>query len=427
MLKHLAIENFKCYEGRYEFNFPGLTYLTGANNSGKSTVIQALYMLAKSNTRNADASLLLNTDSYHFGNYTNVLNKNCSNKDNIIFDIEYDKFSLQAEYDRNENVNFNPVLKYLEVDFFPTKNCNYSFNFVKDDSEKKYENYNCYIKQNKKGRKWDTTIAGFTPLVMNKSFIDKFKNFKHILDWQFFFSKISTSNIKYLRAYREDPKIFYTTYGVSLDDIGTSGEYTAEVIYKMNEAQKTVCFQSEELFINELQKWFKKIIGLNYSLEVESPENVLKMNIVENLEKIQKYDITEVGFGFSQIVPIITMILLSKKGDVLLIENPEVHLHPKLQANLAELFIYATKYGRKLIIETHSEHIINRTRLLIKQEESFKDLNNQINIYFFEKIFENNNTFIKNEEITIDKSGKLSNWPKDFFDQYYYDGLNLIK
>ena len=123
MLKHLAIENFKCYEGRYEFNFPGLTYLTGANNSGKSTVIQALYMLAKSNTRNADASLLLNTDSYHFGNYTNVLNKNCSNKDNIIFDIEYDKFSLQAEYDRNENVNFNPVLKYLEVDFFPTKNC----------------------------------------------------------------------------------------------------------------------------------------------------------------------------------------------------------------------------------------------------------------------------------------------------------------
>ena len=195
----------------------------------------------------------------------------------------------------------------------------------------------------------------------------------------------------------------------------------------MNEAQKTVCFQSEELFINELQKWFKKIIGLNYSLEVESPENVLKMNIVENLEKIQKYDITEVGFGFSQIVPIITMILLSKKGDVLLIENPEVHLHPKLQANLAELFIYATKYGRKLIIETHSEYIINRTRLLIKQEESFKDLNNQINIYFFEKIFENNNTFIKNEEITIDKSGKLSNWPKDFFDQYYYDGLNLIK
>jgi predicted ATPase len=103
-----------------------------------------------------------------------------------------------------------------------------------------------------------------------------------------------------------------------------------------------------------------------------------------------------------------------------LIENPEIHLHPKLQAEIADLLIFALKNDRKIIVETHSEHIINRMRLRIKEDKSLKK---RINIYFFEK-HEDASGY---QEIEVDYDGRINYWPEEFFDQSYYDTLGLIK
>lgn len=96
-----------------------------------------------------------------------------------------------------------------------------------------------------------------------------------------------------------------------------------------------------------------------------------------------------------------------------------MHLHPKYQSDLAELFVYAVKNGRKLIVETHSEHIINRTRLLIKQSPNEEHIEDKANIYFFNK----EDNIVKYEEIKIHNDGRISHWPEYFFDQNYTDSL----
>lgn len=429
MIKSFSIINFKAYEDKYDFNFPGLTYLTGANNSGKSSVIQALYMLAYTNSNNVESSLLLNTPTYAFGSYSDVLNKNCSNKENLIFEISSDSFNIILKYENNEIENYNPNLKEVDIDFYDQnkKFKNYVFKQKVNKANDRSNLFDWYIlsKNSKSKKLGKAIIIGFSPELIPQKFEEI--DFEDLINFRYITSVIHTNTIKYLKAYRIEGKPNYLIKGNPITDIGITGDGTVEAIYKMIQGNKTVEFGNKVLFADLFQKWFKQIIGENYSLIVETSDGALKIKIEEELQKKQKYSITEVGFGFSQIIPIITMILLSKKNDVLLIENPEVHLHPKLQANLANLFVFAVTHGRKLIIETHSEHIINRTRLLVKQAKDPNNLSNKINIYFFEKLFKNRETYIRNEEIKIDDTGKLSNWPKDFFDQYYYDGIGLIK
>ncbi|MBN0459309.1 AAA family ATPase, partial [Pseudomonas aeruginosa] len=81
-------------------------------------------------------------------------------------------------------------------------------------------------------------------------------------------------------------------------------------------------------------------------------------------------DLTHVGVGVSQVLPIILMFLLSRKGDVLIFEQPELHLHPKIQSRLCDLFLVMAQTGTQCIIETHSEYLINRLRLRIAQDKT---------------------------------------------------------
>ena len=115
MLEHFSIENFKGYEGRYDFDFPGLTFLTGANNSGKSSIIQALYMLASSNSNNFYATLLTNTTNYNYGGFKDLLNKNCRSTDNIKFDLCWEDLNMSEKYGNNEIENYNPVIEELKI------------------------------------------------------------------------------------------------------------------------------------------------------------------------------------------------------------------------------------------------------------------------------------------------------------------------
>ena len=222
-------------------------------------------------------------------------------------------------------------------------------------------------------------------------------------------SKISEEHMKYLRS--DDP---YTI----------TRQHTAKEIYNefknkvdyLKEDQKTK-YRFSELF----DKWIKKILGDQYRIRSEKPKDILEIFVEDTSYEVPlKLKLNQVGFGISQLLPIITLILTSRKGNILLIENPEIHMHPKLQSDLVELFLFAVANGRKLVIETHSEHIINRLRLEIKRKKVDID---KISIYYYEK----EQGVIRGENIEIDQNGKISNWPKHFFDQNYHDLLGLIE
>ena len=119
-----------------------------------------------------------------------------------------------------------------------------------------------------------------------------------------------------------------------------------------------------------------------------------------------------VGFGLSYVMPLILSVLISKPNDILIIENPESHLHPRGQAKMGRLLALAAKSGVQIFCETHSDHILNGMRVAVKEGELDK---NKMCVYYFEK---NENSNTKITPIPIDENGELELYPEGLLDEW---------
>ena len=140
-----------------------------------------------------------------------------------------------------------------------------------------------------------------------------------------------------------------------------------------------------------------------------------------NLDR--KVQMTQIGVGFSQLAPIILLTLVSDSGDTILIEQPEEHIHPAGQQRFANFAIEFAKNNIQMIIETHSDHIVNRLRREIVESEG--SISNLISLFFVERI-KGKTKFTESE---IDKYGRYSSasFPEGFFDQHVDDSLAILK
>jgi predicted ATPase len=149
----------------------------------------------------------------------------------------------------------------------------------------------------------------------------------------------------------------------------------------------------------------------------------LRDGLIQLQVKIEKKSplasIMDVGFGVSQILPILVADVALEKSGTLLVSQPELHLHPSAQAKLANHFISRFKSNeRKYIIETHSEYLLNRFRLLVAKGEISPE---EIVIYHMTP---QNGSFIP-IRIMILKDGRLEGAPQNYFDTYRTDVLDL--
>ena len=140
------------------------------------------------------------------------------------------------------------------------------------------------------------------------------------------------------------------------------------------------------------------------------------------LTNITQVGIADVGFGVSQIFPIVLEGLRMEEGASLLLEQPEIHLHPNLQMEMADYFIALALSQKQVIVETHSDHIVNRLvrRIVEDETHNLKDL---IGIYFI-KPSENGAVY---EEINIDDTKGITNWPVDFFNQNASESMKIMQ
>jgi predicted ATPase len=133
------------------------------------------------------------------------------------------------------------------------------------------------------------------------------------------------------------------------------------------------------------------------------------------------YRATNVGFGLSYTLPVITALLVGTiiPNSLVIIENPEAHLHPKGQTEMAKLIALCTQAGAQIIVETHSDHIFDGIRIAAKKMNMAKD----IQIHWFE-LDENKNTQVYSPILSND--GRIEEWPQGFFDQFEINSSELI-
>ncbi|GAA4458091.1 AAA family ATPase [Rurimicrobium arvi] len=163
-------------------------------------------------------------------------------------------------------------------------------------------------------------------------------------------------------------------------------------------------------------------------LNIISPNIDFKSEVVEQSDSsystFNGYRAKNVGFGLSYALPIITALLVgaTKPDDYLVIlENPEAHLHPRGQTAMAELICRCADAGLQILIETHSDHLFDGVRLYAKN--SNVGFNEKIKAYWFE-LDENRNTDVIT--VVIDQNGRIDNWPEGMFDQFSINASNLL-
>ncbi|WP_024954347.1 DUF3696 domain-containing protein [Sulfurospirillum arcachonense] len=383
-MKKLAIKNFKCFEDT-EVEFKNLTILAGANGAGKSTVIQVLLLLKQ---------------SYD------------------IHSVSLD--NMKYLYLNDYYCELGTVGEVLYAGF---EDDTMSFSFYNDDNATR----ELLCKGQTKGNKLN--IIKSIPNEIERSM------------------KTTTSflyNFDFISADRFGPKNYHHADGnFSEMKVGKFGEYTSIILNKEI---------NNGTFVEALNNTLSFIFG---NIEIE-PKSIDEANIF--MYKIRNTKDTNLGFktpvnmpyGVSYVLPIIVSCLsrlhkkevldetdtiiieepeshlhheveLNSNIGTILIENPEAHLHPSAQSRLGIFLSEMANAGLKIILETHSDHIINGIRIAIKKKTID---NNNVLFNFFEQGEKLGQNTIR--EINIDKNGNLSEWPKGFFDQYENDLMDLM-
>jgi len=369
MIRHVEIENFKSHK-HTKLDFSNLTIFCGANSSGKSSVIQALLLLRDASFNSPDFEYAnLKSNLINIGTAKEVLYQ-FADKDNITFSVTTDK----------QDLLFVSSIQDLTKTILPIANRN-------------------------------TTV--------NKN------------------ESLFTNSFQFISAYRLGPQVSYMK-----DD---RMDIDNQISFEAGKAERVIQFLDKKRYENVLSEiciheyatdLFTQVTA--WAREISSGVNVIvkdngklgyelkyQFNSNTSLGRTDEFNAVNVGFGLTYALPVIVAILSAHKDAILFIENPEAHLHPRGQAKLAELIALASQAGIQIVIETHSDHIINGILVQCKKFESeIKGIDKKnVSLFYFSEKDERQASTV--EKIEILESGKIDRQPEGFFDQIQRD-LKII-
>lgn len=232
-------------------------------------------------------------------------------------------------------------------------------------------------------------------------------------------------SLKYLGPLRDAPKPLYPLApAADPHDVGLRGEHTASIL-ELHKSKKIRYIPSanfkgpvidRKIVTRTLEAavidWLQ-YLGVANSVKSRDQGKLGHELKVGLSNSDSTYDLTHVGVGVSQILPILVMCLLAETDSTLVFEQPELHLHPKVQTLLGDFFLSMALCNKQCIVETHSEYFIDRLRFRIAAATPKNGLNSQAKIYFVEKPSQGSSF----REVVINEYGAISDWPEGFFDQ----------
>ncbi len=378
MIKTLRLQNFKCFEDE-PIHLSNLNLLTGLNGMGKSSVIQSLLLLRQ----NFENGLLhLNHRLGLNGDYTQIGNSN---------DILYRYF------------------KKKEIGITFTYNPGVTLGWV-----------------------WraDDNLDSLIEIANTNMGTDLSK------------VPLFTSNFHYLSAERIGPRPYYETSSTKVmhqNQLGVRGEFAANYFsvyrekkipienlkYTNRDANGNEADPNPSLY-SQVNQWLSVIRPGAQARIKDQPEAgtiTLQFEFLVSKDNPGAYRANNVGFGLTYVFPLILAVLASEPGTILLLENPEAHIHPKGQVELGILLARAAANGVQIIVETHSDHILNGVRIAAKRELITPE---QVRLLFFKTKPEDDKQKHVIEYPVITNKGKIENWPKDFFDSWEYSMMELL-
>jgi predicted ATPase len=220
-------------------------------------------------------------------------------------------------------------------------------------------------------------------------------------------------NLHYLGPLREYPKRQYTWVGIPPGDMGPRGEKAIDALLASRQKGERVSRGKGKprWTLEEYVAHWLKELQLIHDFQVNqiSAKNYLYQVFVQKTAESSPVLITDVGFGVSQVLPVLVLCYYVPEGSTIILEQPEIHLHPAVQAGLADVLIDAVQVRDvQIILESHSEHLLRRLQRRIAEARLTTD---DVALYFCEYRKDHSELL----PLEVDPLGNVTNWPKDFF------------
>ncbi len=355
MIRNLKLKNFKCFQN-FNMDCTNVNVFTGINGMGKSTVLQSLLLLKQSGTEEKKIKGLRLNDRY----------VSLGNAQDVLYDEAEDDV-LEMEYTLSDGTQKK-----------------YAFQYIQD--------------------------SDILPICAS----DKVCQTDGLFE----------GCVTYLSANRIIPQKAYNVLNedeVSRKEFGNNGEYAIQ--YLGTNLNKEV--KNSKLYVSEKQNsllsvtkyWMDRIapgVSPQITVDMASRTSTIQYDFVEGIQKTNSYKSVNVGFGITYVLPVIVALISANEGDIVLIENPEAHIHPMGQRMLGELITLAGLSGAQIFIETHSDHIINGIRVAVKQKKISPE---QVNLAYF---YKDDTEEFKHKYVSLemDEEGRIDIWPEGFLDEW---------
>ena len=444
MLTNIRLRNMKALEDTGDLNIKPLTLLIGPNSAGKSTVLQALLMIKQTvDSRDLRNPLAINGPWVEMGSFRDMIrgHKTGSSLD-IDLSLTTPRPSSVLEILNSAIFPHSPVtsVKSLKrelathTSFIEASNGHirhqkfaFEYNWAEGDKpvtpepsgdiviQKDSERYICKISA--------PTQDDFSTLEDYEwyCFESKFYNaqpknpqediwpilFIHGMNYEF---ENAFSSFHYLGPLRARPQRVYNVSGETPQDVGHAGERFAEVL---------ISARSDALEA-KVDEWMAKFdIAAKVTLE-QMGQGFFYVNLTNPFTKVP-VNLADAGFGGSQVIPIIVEGFFAQEDALILLEQPEIHLHPRAQGVLGDLLVDIANEGRRLIVETHSEHMLGRIQTNIAEGSIAKD---DVAVYYFQP----SETGTRVRELALNDNGQFESegLPEDFFTQGYNESMRQM-
>ena len=430
MISKIHLKNFKALRDTGELEIKPITFLVGPNSSGKTSLIQAILALRQTvRSQDPQTPLILDDEYINLGSYRDVVFKH-NEKNEICIGFEADEKRWEIVFSVYRSGNNQGVIYLKSLDFdgenipmpqkdrgkLVKKSINFSIikkgrgggHFITTKDEKNFDEqpielskfYGILFKKYKDlGKYFDYLGAHpsllFANMIAGKLIEDIFKNIHHV------------------GPSRDEPERTYTATGASPSEVGKWGEGSVNILLLEKDIREKV------------REWLKNFeISLDFDLEElmgkSGGSNIYKMMLSDPNTKTE-VSLKDVGFGASQILPIIVEGFNAPKNALIMIEQPEIHLHPRAQGTMGDLLVDIANFNeKKIIVETHCDLLIRRVCKNILQGNIDQA---DVVIYYFEPT--ESGTEIKT--ITINKNGQFENFPDGFFEESFEEAMEMAE
>lgn len=431
MITHIRMKNFKSWKDSGDVKLAPLTGFFGTNSSGKSSLLQMLLLLKQTAERSdAEEAIFFGDENslVNLGDFREVIHghrlgehlefelacklTHSSSNYNIPREQTVNSFAFNSEIRSEQGKSIVEKLSYCssykerEVVIYHQGSVFFPSSRPDSDPERDQHKINlntCYGKTSSTG----VTSGGRG----------------HLRKYSAAFEELF-SHVFYLGPTRKHPRRYYHWEGDFPETPGQWGGQTIDALLSARIDQRTTPYKGKNVAIEEqISAWLQKM-ELAYAFEFARTGPRDDKNYEFRIQKGQKsikVTLADIGYGVAQFLPVLVMSYYVPIGSTLILEEPGTHLHPKAQADIADLLIEViNERNLQILVESHSEHLLTRLQRRIAEEKISSD---QTALYFCK----NENGSSECITLDLDELGNIKNWPKNFFGNEMGDLVAMTK